>query len=342
MADREPSPWGGGGMDWASIPGKPRENLPASVPFKGQDVPIYTFPQIDRLGKKSLKDRAMNLRDLVGAANLPRFSPGMQDEQMVAWLLETQTIIAASAGISLTVADLGAPKGGDGVGAYLTHLKNAPSSQLPPPPQAQQQQFQQQQFQQQQQQQFQQRQQLPPPPQQHFHQPPPQFQQPEPDGEYAVEAILNVRTNPSGMATHFLIKWAGYPIEEATWESAAEMQAAAPEIVFQFKQQLVQQQRQRQPPPQQQYHHHHQQQQYQQQQQQQYQYQQQQYQQQQQQQQYQQRQQQYQPTDLRGNPMRSPQGFSPSVAGSPMRPDQESDLAREAARKRNMGSNPFG
>ena len=314
------SPWGGGGMDWGSLPSKPRDNLPASVPFKGRDVAIYTFAQIDRLGKKTLKDRAMNLRDLVGAENLPRFSPGMPDEQMVAWLLEAQTIVAGTCGISLTVADLGAPKGGDGVGAYLSHLQNVPAPQREaPPPQQQyeQQQYQQQQYQQQQYQQQQYQQQaLPPPPQE----------------EYQVEGIVDVRTDPSGIATHFLIKWVGYPIEESTWEPAVKMQAVAPDVVFKFKQRLFAQQQQRR--TQQQQH-----------------FQQQQHLQPQQPQQQQQhfqtspvqhQRQQYQPTDLRGNPLRSPQALGTPQDGSPMRPDQEADLAREAARKRNMGSNPFG
>jgi len=316
----EASPWGGGGMDWASLPGKPSANLPASVPFNGKDIPIYNFIQIDRLGKKLLKERAMNLRDLVGASNLPRFTPGMPDEQMVAWLIEAQLIVAASAGISLTVADLGAPKGGDGVGAYLTHLHNAPAPRQPP---AQQQYPQQQQYQPPQQQQYQ------PPPQQQDQQQQQQqqqqFRQPAPPPKeegYVVEAVLDVRTGPNGMASHFLVKWQGFPAEEATWEPAAQVQATAPEACSYFKQrfqqrqqqQQQQQQQQRQPPPQQ--------------------FQQRQppptpptY--------YQQQPAQYQPTDLRGNPIRSP--VAPDK-NSPMRPDQEADLAREAIRKRNMGS----
>jgi len=162
------------------------------------------------------------------------------------------------------------------------------------------------------QQQFQQQQQRPPPQQQ-------------PD-VYMVERLLDVRTNPNGMASHFLVKWVGRGMEEASWEAAADMQAAAPRAVADFKQQLMQgqqpyhaQQQQHAPVPPQ----------YQQQRQPQYQ----------QHEQYQHSP--YQPTDLRGNPIRSPQVFSPQ-AGSPMRPDQEADLAREAARKRNQGSNPFG
>jgi hypothetical protein len=288
------SPWGGGGMDWASLPTKPREDLPTSVVVKGREVPIYTFAQIDRVGKSALKQRAMNLKDMFGSG-LPRFSPGMPVEQMVAWLLEAQTIVAASVGVSLTVADLGAPKGGDGVGAYLAHLKS-PQRPSPSPQQLQ---------------------------QQHHHQqqPAPQHQQSE---EYQVEGILDVRTAPNGMATHFLIKWDGYPVEESTWESAAKMQALAPEICFQFKQQFQQQLRQ--PPPQQQYQpppqqHYHQQQMYQ--------------------------------TDFRGQgtPHQAPRRDRPDYGAPPtpgsgsstasMRPDQEADAAAAAIRKRAMGSNPL-
>ena len=297
------SPWGGGGMDWASLPTKPKENLPAAVSFNGRDVPIHTFAQIDRLGKKTLKDRAMNLRDLVGAAALPRFSPGMQDEQIVAWLLEAQTIVAAKCGVHLTVGDLGAPKGGDGVGAYLTHLQHT----APPPQQQQQQQA--------------------PPPQ--LQQRPLPLQHPPPPDTYEVETIVDVRTDPAGMATAFLVKWVGRGMEEASWEPAEQMQRVDPDSVFAFKQRLFHRQQQRQrmqqqaaapPPPQQQTPPLMAQQQ-------------------------QQRQpmmppNEFRPTDLRGNPLRSPQPFSPQD-GSPMRPDQEADVAREAARKRNMGSNPF-
>ena len=146
----------------------------------------------------------------------------MQDEQMVAWLLEAQIIIAGACGVGLTVADLGAPKGGDGVGAHLAHLQNAsPPPPRPPPPQFQQQQFQ------------------PPSP------PPPQFQQQQ-DHRQLREPL------PYGTHQH------------------------GPE-----------------------------------------------------------------PTDLRGNPIRLPRAVAPQP-GVPLRPDQENDSARDAIRKRNMGSFAFG
>merc|ERR1719424_1815471 len=193
--EREVNPFSNGGMDWSSLPTKPRDNIPTSVPFKGRDVAMYTFQQCDRLGKKGLKERAMNMRDLVGPQNLPRFSPGFPDEQMVAWLLEAQTIVAAACGICISVFDFGAPRGGDGVGAYLAHLLNAPPlQQATQPPQEQfeqhrkHQQQQQHQHQHQQQQpdaqyQQQQQQQYQPPPQQQYQQQQ-QHQQQQPDAQY--------------------------------------------------------------------------------------------------------------------------------------------------------------
>ena len=86
------------------------------------------------LGKKALKERAMNIRDLVGAQSLPRFSPGFQEEQMVAWILEAQTVVAAACGVMITVGDLGAPKGGDGVGAFLAHTRRNLQDAAPQPP----------------------------------------------------------------------------------------------------------------------------------------------------------------------------------------------------------------
>ena len=106
MAQREVNQFSSG-MDWSSLPTKPRADLPTSVPFKGRDVAMYTFQQCDRLGKKGLKERSMNMRDLVGAQNLPRFSPGFPDEQMVHGSSRHRRLslhLAASTSRSLTSA----------------------------------------------------------------------------------------------------------------------------------------------------------------------------------------------------------------------------------------------
>jgi len=294
-------------MDWASIPGKSRADLPTSVLFSGREVAIYTFAQVDRLGKKALKERAMNLRDLVGAQRLPRFSPGFPEEQIVAWILEAQIIVAAASGVCITVADLGAPKGGDGVGAFLAHLNTAPQQQRSPGPPPSQQTQQEQFFQQQQQ---------PQQPQRQPQQAPRQLiqQQPEAEPTYVLDAILDVRTDERGLASHFLCKFEGHPIEEASWEPADQIQDVAPRQVAEFKMLLQRQQRQQPTPTQQ-----------------------------------------YQPPPsqasqgpphthaYRADPsMASQSRASPATGSSPLRPDQESDAIRDAARKRNQGSFAFG
>ncbi len=37
------------------------------------------------------------------------------------------------------------------------------------------------------------------------------------DGEFYVEKVIKMRVNKVGME-EFLVKWAGYPLSEATWE----------------------------------------------------------------------------------------------------------------------------
>ena len=45
--------------------------LPASCPFNGRDVTLWTFEQLEVSSKLNLKQRALNLRDLVGEEQLP-------------------------------------------------------------------------------------------------------------------------------------------------------------------------------------------------------------------------------------------------------------------------------
>ena len=45
--------------------------LPATVPFNGQDVPLWTFAQLEQQNKQTLKQRALFLRDLIGVEQLP-------------------------------------------------------------------------------------------------------------------------------------------------------------------------------------------------------------------------------------------------------------------------------
>ena len=45
--------------------------LPTTVAFDGKEVPLYTFEQLSQQPRLKLKNRAMDLRDLVGADSLP-------------------------------------------------------------------------------------------------------------------------------------------------------------------------------------------------------------------------------------------------------------------------------
>ena len=71
-----------------------------------------------------------------------------------------------------------------------------------------------------------------------------QQQQQAAEDEYEMEAILNVRCAPNGMATHFLIKWVGYPVNESTWEPARKVLEVAPDVVQRHRQQQQQKQAQ--------------------------------------------------------------------------------------------------
>eukprot|EP00966_Prymnesium_polylepis_P305645 7062880-Prymnesium_polylepis.1 len=49
--------------------------LPPSVPFNGREITLWTADQLEVSSKLNLKQRALNLRDLVGADQLPPLNP---------------------------------------------------------------------------------------------------------------------------------------------------------------------------------------------------------------------------------------------------------------------------
>ena len=51
--------------------------------------------------------------------------------------------------------------------------------------------------------------------------------------EYHVEQILKKRKHYNKF--QYLVKWTGYPISEASWESATKMRADIPELVAEFE-----------------------------------------------------------------------------------------------------------
>ena len=83
---------------------------PESIPFGDAEVACWTHEQLTRLSKLNLKQRAMNLRDQVGANRLPPLRLSAQPPEIIRWMLVAQCAIAEAAGIDLTLADWGAPK----------------------------------------------------------------------------------------------------------------------------------------------------------------------------------------------------------------------------------------
>ena len=50
--------------------------LPTTCPFNGQDVTLWTYEQLEVSSKLNLKQRALNLRELVGEGQLPPLKSG--------------------------------------------------------------------------------------------------------------------------------------------------------------------------------------------------------------------------------------------------------------------------
>ena len=81
-------------------------SFPTSIPFNGIDVPIFKVPELEALGAKRLKERAMNLRDLVDATRSRffeskpalRLNPHGQPDAIVAWMVDVYVELATAIG----------------------------------------------------------------------------------------------------------------------------------------------------------------------------------------------------------------------------------------------------
>ena len=64
-----------------------REDLPKELNFNGREVRLYTFDDLESLGTAALKQRALNLRDLVGPdPSVPRLDPPSGVRRSLGWL----------------------------------------------------------------------------------------------------------------------------------------------------------------------------------------------------------------------------------------------------------------
>lgn len=77
----------------------------SSIDFEGKDLQLWTYDQLDALGRPQLKQRALNLRDTIGSDRLPPMPPG--GSQMIEWVIKVQVAIASSSGLEVSPADFG-------------------------------------------------------------------------------------------------------------------------------------------------------------------------------------------------------------------------------------------
>ena len=97
--------------------------VPEQATFENKTVPLYTFEQLSQQPRLKLKNRAMDLRDLVGADRLPPLCSTGSVESVTRWIMETQCAIARAAGLGeMTPEAFGLPSGyGDMENGDLLH-----------------------------------------------------------------------------------------------------------------------------------------------------------------------------------------------------------------------------
>jgi hypothetical protein len=164
----------------ASVQAAEFASFPRAMDLNGVSIPLYKLRELDDLGKKTLKQRCLDLRDLVEASGCRffeshphlRLNAAQGEDVLLAWYLNVQVTLAAALGMpELDHVAFGAPASmGDALPPPVVHnqqrQRQPPLQQQRPNQheeyqlqQYQQQQYQQQQYQQQQRQQQQRQQQ---------------------------------------------------------------------------------------------------------------------------------------------------------------------------------------
>merc|ERR1719152_525009 len=72
--------------------------------FNGKEQQLWTQTQLESLGKIALKQRAMDIRDLGGADNLPPMP--RHPELMVPWIMQVQNAMMSGCGKPAAYADM--------------------------------------------------------------------------------------------------------------------------------------------------------------------------------------------------------------------------------------------
>ena len=65
-------------------------SLPTTVSINGKEINLFTFEQLSQQPRLKLKNRAMDLRDAVGADRLPPLTAAGSIESVTMWIMEVQ------------------------------------------------------------------------------------------------------------------------------------------------------------------------------------------------------------------------------------------------------------
>ena len=82
-------------------------SLPASLNFNGKEMNLLTFQQLEQQSRKNLIGIVNNLRDDLGADNLPKLT-GQGPDMTIEWILNVQCAMCMGKGVRVTPADLAA------------------------------------------------------------------------------------------------------------------------------------------------------------------------------------------------------------------------------------------
>ena len=109
--------------------------LPTTVAFDGKEVPLYTFEQLSQQPRLKLKNRAMDLRDLIGEDRVPPLRAAGSIESVTMWILEVESALCKAAGMAIEVSDLGLPAnfGMEEEQNLINHAKAAPRQVMAEP-----------------------------------------------------------------------------------------------------------------------------------------------------------------------------------------------------------------
>jgi hypothetical protein len=111
MADKEHKRW------LAHKDAALHHTFPTSLEFNGITIPIFKLAELDQLGHKRLRERALNMQDLVVATksrffeHFPKYmlNKNAQPEVLMRWMIDVQVALASALGeYDLTHAAFGA------------------------------------------------------------------------------------------------------------------------------------------------------------------------------------------------------------------------------------------